>query len=227
MIKAPQGGGGNRVPQDNIAAGVYPARVVQVVDLGVQAQRPFQGQEKKPVNEIMLGYELVDTFLVDENGNELEDKPRWISETIPLHPLIADKAKSTKRYEALDPGKQFDGDFSQLVNIPCNVTVINNENQGKVYDNVAGVAAMRPRDAAKCPELKNPAKVFSLEAPDLQVFNSLPKWIQEKIQKNLNYQGSKLQILLGGKAPAPKKEEPEDYPVIGGLEDQGPEQKPW
>lgn len=224
MIKAPQGGGKNRVPQENIAAGVYPARVVQILDLGLQNQRPYQGQPKPPAQEIMLGYELVDTFLVDENGEELEDKPRWISETLPLHPLIADKAKSTARYKALDPNGELDGDFSKLINLPCNVTVVNNENGGKVYDNVAGIAAMRPRDAAKCPELKNPPKVFSLEEPDVAVFNSLPKWIQEKIQKNLNYQGSKLQKLLGGKN---EKAQPVGDEDANGGPAFDEEQKPW
>lgn len=208
MIKAPQGGGGKKyVAQPNIDPGVYPARIVQVIDMGLQPQRPFKGAEKKPAYEIGFTYELVDTFVVDEDGNEQEDKPRWISEVLPLHPLVADKAKSTQRYTALDPEGVLEGDFSKLADIPCNVTIVNNKSGDKVYDNIASIAAMRPRDAAKCPELVNPVKVFSLDDPDLEVFNKLPNWIQDKIKSNLNYKGSKLEKLLGGKPVA--KAEPE------------------
>lgn len=204
MIKAPQGGQQRKyVEQPNIAPGSYPGRIVQLIDLGLQPQRPYQGQDKKPAYELMFTYELVDTFVVDEQGKELENKPRWISETLPLHPLIADKAKSTQRYNTIDPNGEFGGDFSKLIDKPVSVLVVNNKSNGKVYDNVASIAAMRPRDAANCPELVNKPTIFSLEDPDIDVFNRLPKWIQDKIRGNLNFNGSKLQMLVGGNQPAP------------------------
>lgn len=206
-LKAPKGNSQeNRVEQPVIEADVYPARLVQIIDFGLQAQKPFQGQEKKPAVEIMLTYELVDCFMVDENGKELEDKPRWISETLPFYGLFADKAKSTQRYKAFDPDEQFDGDFSKCIGMACNVTLVNNKKGDKVYTNVANVAAMAARKAAQLPELKNDPKVFDLDDPDVEVFNKLPKWIQEKIQGNLNYKGSKLEALLGGKQPEKKEE---------------------
>lgn len=207
---AGKGAQSNRVEQPTIEPGVYPARLVQLIDLGVQAQRPYKGQDKPPVQEIMLTYELVDSFMVDEQGNEVEDKPRWVSETLPFYGLFADKAKSTQRYHAFDPKDVFDGDFSQAVGLPINVTLVNNISGEKVYTNVASVAAMRPRDANSCPELKNPTKVFNLDEPDMEVFNALPKWIQEKIQSNIGFQGSALEAAMKGKAPpkaAPKAKE--------------------
>lgn len=204
----------DRIEQPLIEPGVYPSRLVQIIDLGVQAQRPYKGQDKPPVQEIMLTYELVDCFMVDEKGNEVEDKPRWISETLPFYGLVADKAKSTQRYNAFDPKGAFDGDFAQAAGLPINTTLINNISGEKVYTNVANVAAMRPRDAAACPELKNPIKVFNLDEPDMEVFNVLPKWIQEKIQTNLNYKGSPLEAALKGKAPpAPKEDKPKPAPA--------------
>lgn len=206
--KLPQNGG-NRVAQPELEAGVYPARVVQIIDFGLQPQRPYKGQEKPPAYMISINYELVDVFMVDEDGNELEDKPRWISETMPIHSLSADKAKSTLRYKALDPEEVYEGDFSQLIDTPCNVTIVINKVGDKVYENVASVSSMRPRDAAKCPELQNPARFFDLDDPDLEVFNSFPQWIKEKITTNLEFKGSKLDALLGGK-PAAKEEEAEE-----------------
>lgn len=201
------GNGGNRVPQANIEPGTYPARLVQIIDLGLQAQRPYQGKDKPPAQEIMLTYELVDTFMLDEDGKELEDKPRWISETLPFYGLYADKAKSTQRYNALDPNGEYDGDFSKAIGQPVNVTIVNNAVGDKVYDNVATISTMRPRDADKCPELVNPSKLFDLDDPDMEVFNALPEWLRDKIKGNLNFQGSALQAKIGN-APAPAKDKP-------------------
>ena len=225
------GGGKDFVEQQPIEAGVYPARIVQVLDLGLQSQRPYQGKEKPPANEINITYELVDTFMVDKDGNELEDKPRWISEVLPLHNLIADKAKSTQRYKAADPDEVFGGDFSKLVGVPVNVSVVHNQVGDKLYVNVAGIAAMRPKDAAKCPDLVNPPKVFDLDEPDLEIFGSLPQWLQDKIKKNLKYAGSKLQAALDGKpaaqeqkVPAPGPEAPVEEDV---ADDENAEAFPW
>lgn len=200
--------GGNKqfAPQANIVAGNYPARLAQIIDMGLQAQKPYQGKDKAPVQEIMFTYELVDEFMKGEDGEDLVDKPRWISETMPFHGLYADKAKSTQRYNAFDPSGAFDGDISRAIGLPINVAVVNNVVGDKTYDNVGAVSTMRPRDAEKCPGLKNPSKVFDLDAPDMAVFNALPKWVQDKIKGNLNYNGSPLhRALETGAAPVAAK----------------------
>jgi hypothetical protein len=203
-------GGGDRVEQPNIEPGVYPARLVQVIDLGVQPQRPYKGADKPPAQEIMLTYELVDEFMKDKNGDDVEDKPRWVSENFVLHNLKADLAKSTKRYLAFDPTEEYDGDWAKCVGQPINVTIVQNKNGDKIYDNVANLSAMRPKDAANCPELVNPTKLFDLDDPDMEVFAALPKWIQDKLTSNLNYKGSVLEEKVA-KAPqeAPKEEKKE------------------
>lgn len=209
-------GGGKKVAQPNMEPGTYPVRLVQLIDYGLQPQRPYKGEEKAPAHEIGLTYEFVDCFLVDEEGNELEDKPRWVSEIIPLHNIKAEKAKSTQRIKAMDPDNAHDGDLTQMLGSPSNATITVNEKAGKTYTNIAGLSTMRARDAAKCPELKNPTKVFDLSAPDLEVFNSFPEWIREKIKGNLNYAGSKLEKLLGGEGadkPA-QREEKKDVPEV-------------
>lgn len=208
--KAGNGGNKNRVEQPKLEAGNYPGRLVQIIDLGLQPQRPYQGKDKPPMQEVMWTYELVDAFLVDENGKEREDKPRWVSETLPFHNLKADKAKSTQRINALDPEGKLEGDISQMLDTPVNVTIVINEKDGRTYENIGGTSPMRPRDAAKCPELKNPVKLFDSSEPDMEVFNSLPEWIQNKIKGNLNFKGSKLAILLGGKAEDKDKNDKAD-----------------
>lgn len=213
--KAPKGnGGGNRIEQEPMDAGTYPARLVQVIDLGVQPQRPYQGQEKPPKHMIMTTYEFLDEFIKDEDGNDVEDKPRWLSEDFPFNNLEQDKAKSTIRYYALDPECVHDGDWTALVETPCTVTVVQNkgkgQNAGKTYNNIASVAPMRSKDAAKAKPLVNPPKVFVLDEPDMEVFKSLPEYLQTKIKSNLNYQGSRLQKLIDGGSSDVSSEEEED-----------------
>lgn len=198
----PRGGGGNKQPLLDI--GTYPARVVRIIDLGLQNQRAFKGKEKPPAHEVNMTYELLDAFMVDEEGNEQEDKPRWVHETFPLHNLSADLAKSTKRYMALDPNMDFDGDFTKLIGVPCNVTIVHGQgkgqNAGKVYENIGSVTGMREKDAKRAPELVNEGFAFALDNPDLERFNSFPQWLQDKIKGNLEFGGSKLEALLAGKS---------------------------
>ena len=198
--------GGKRQREPGLEAGGYPARLVQIIDLGVQKQMPYKGKEKDPKPELYTTHELLDEFITDDDGNLLEDKPRWVSERFAMHSLDSDLAKSTKRYVALDPELKYGGDWAKLIGAPSIVTLV----QGKVKDEkdkfgnpyfpnyISLVNTMRAKDAQKAPELKNEPKVFDFDNPDLEVFNSLPNWLQETIKEALNYPGSKLEKALGG-----------------------------
>jgi hypothetical protein len=47
------------------------------------------------------------------------------------------------------------------------------------------------------PELVNEPRLFDIDDPDMEVFKLLPEWLRKKILSNLNYQGSKLQQIIG------------------------------
>lgn len=176
-----------------IDEGVYPGRLQGVVDLGIQAQE-FKGETKPPQNEIWTTYELSDEFMPDEDGNPNEEKPRWFSERLALYNLGSDLAKSTKRYYALDPKEEEEGDWTALIGLPVNVTIVK---KGE-YNNIGGTAAMRNKDAVKLPDLVNAPRVFSMDEPDLEVFLSLPPFVQDWIKEGLQYEGSKLHELVKG-----------------------------
>lgn len=215
--------GGNFKPADAMEAGNYPCRIVQVIDLGLQPQRAWQGEEKPPAHSLMVTYEFTDEFMRDEDGNDMLDKPRWLSEEFPLRSLDSELAKSTKRMKALDPKGDLEGDWAKLVGVPCMVTVTQSEgkgkNEGRTFNNIGGVSAMRSRDAERCEPLVNDPKILDLDEPDLTIFQSLPEWLQEKIKNNLEYKGSALERLLTG---APVKDEPakeEEPKHITGADD--------
>lgn len=210
-VKAPANTGNYQV----IEQGNYPARLVQVIDLGLQAQRPYQGQEKPPAHEVMLTYELVNEFAKDDEGNDMTDKPRWISETMPLRSLESDLATSTKRIKVFDPTLASGGDLVRLLSSPCMVAVVHKPHKtdkDKVYTNIGNVTP--PMKGFPMPELVNEPKAFDLTEPDLEIFGSLPDWLQGKIKENLEYNGSQLQVLLEGDKPAttaaPAQEPEED-----------------
>lgn len=189
--------------EPDVDAGTYPARFVQIIDFGVQPQRPFQGQEKPPTPEVLLTYELLDEFLHDEEGEEDTTRPRWYSETIAVHNLRADLAKSTKRYKVLDPDLKYGGDFEAVLGTPVMITLTHGKSKrddGTPYVNVGSITPMSPKQASKAPELVNKTKVFDLDNPNVEIFKGLPDWMQEKIQTNLHYTGSKLANLLGEKS---------------------------
>ena len=78
----------------------------------------------------------------------------------------------------------------------------------------------------RVPEPKNVPKFFDTTAPDVEIFSSLPQWIQDKIKSNLDYEGSELQAALEGKPKAEKKvvEKPVEPDVV---EQEDDEDEPW
>lgn len=192
---------GGRVQQPVLEAGVaHAARLVQVIDLGLQPQRPYKGNAKEPRHSLYVTYEFSHVFLVDEEGNENQELPRWISEEFGLFPMSSDRAVSTKRYLALDPKEVHKGDWAKLVGSGCSVLVVNNpdrEDKSRIYSNVGNVTPAPRMPGYVQPELVNDPVVFDLDNPDVEVFKALPQFLQDKIKGNLNYEGSKLQALLG------------------------------
>lgn len=192
-------GGGNYEAPPPLESGAYNSRTVQILNIGLQKQNPYKGEDKPPKYELYVTYELSDEFLEDEDGEPDLTKPRWVGERFTINSLESENAKSTKRYLALDPNNQFEGDWSQVLNTPCVVTLVQNKSKKKkdvIYNNVASVQPMRSKDAAKLPALVNEPKVFDFYEPDVKVFLSLPGFLQKIIKESLDFSGSKLENLL-------------------------------
>lgn len=199
-----------------LEVGNYPARLVQVIGFGLQPQKNMMtGEAKEPRHVLYTTYELLDEFLQDADGNELTDKPRWVSEEFPLHHLDVDKATSTKRYLALDPNQDHQGDWAALIDTPCNISIVQNEgkgkNAGKIYNNISAVSAMREKDAKKADPLVNKPVIFDPSDPDMEVFNTLPEWMQDKIKSALDFKGSALDVAINGDKPVLEDDDEEDW----------------
>jgi hypothetical protein len=220
----------NYVQRETLEAGTYPARLVQVIDLGLQPQS-YLGEQKEPAPMIALTYELLDEYLKDEDGQDDLTKPRWITERFPLSNLRSQRAKSTARYNTLDPSGKANGDFSQLLGTPVNITIVLNPSKKdptRVYENIGAVTTMRLRDAEKARVLVNPAVAFDTDDPDMEVWNNLPDWIKEIVKSNLRFQGSllqkRIQEMEGDNKPVKQKDKMQQYKDAQTSDD---EEAPW
>jgi len=229
----PNGGGKRLTPA--LEPGAYGGRVVSLVLMGMQTERPFKGETKPPRLRIRITYELGDEFLKDEDGNDMLDKPRWITQEIPFLSLKQERATSTKVYYALDPEEKEGGDFSKLLETPCIITIGNEKDSrpgvDRIYEKVLGISSMRAKDSLKAPKLVNPSYLFDFYAPDLTVWEKLPEWLQDRIKSAVDFEGGALQKALskaGKNADAPVKadkvEEEESEDVV--VEDED-DDKEW
>ena len=186
--------GGTRDPLD---PGAYPAKVVSIVDLGMHVQE-YQGEKKDPRNEVAITYEFLDEFMKDADGNDIEDKPRWLTEQMSMFGLEADKAKSTARYKALDPTGQHGGDLIKCLGAACMVTVVHSPKKdgNGVWENISGISPMRSKDPLQQKAMVHEPYFFVLDDPDIAVFLKLPEFLKKKIVSNLEFKGSELEKLL-------------------------------
>lgn len=192
--------------QEPVAVGTYPARLVSIVDLGVQKRRPWKGEAKDPIAMIRCTYELATEFMKNEDGVDDWTKPRWISEDFPFYSLSADRAKSTQRYLALDPAQSFGGDWTQLLGEPVALTIVHNPNKDDptiVYDNIGATSPIMKGMVVA--ELVNDSTCFDMDEPDMAVFDAMPDFIKDRIKGAENFQGSTLALRLGGAAPTPSE----------------------
>lgn len=206
-----------------LPAATYPAYLVQVIDLGLHAN-VYKGETKEPARKIRLSYELADEYLNDEDGQPMLDKPRFISEEMNLFSLKSERAISTARYKTLDPDTKFGGDFVACLGTPVLVSIGHRKGTGKwadrIFNDVLGISGVRPKDAAKMEGPVNKPIFFDLDEPNLEVFNTLPSFVQQTIRSNLEFAGSALEKLLGSNTTSPAKQEAK--PLSEELDDESP-----
>lgn len=166
--------------------GVYAARLVQLIDMGVQPQTDYQtGEYKGDKPEVMFTFELpTETITIKD-----EERPRWVGKSIPLS--WNEKSNFVKYILAVGFKEGKTQHLRELLGNPCMV------NMGRTSgdkEKIVGVTV--PMKGFPIPPLANESKLFDFDDPDVEVFLSFPEWIQEKIKSAVNFPGSKLSNLL-------------------------------
>ena len=159
-----------------VGEGSYPARVVQIVDLGMQQQTDWQTGEDKTWDsgdlmvkpEVYIAFELP-TETIEVNG---EEKPRWLSKTY----ILSNHEKASLTGVMAAAGVK-STNVAELLDKPVGITV-GTTSGGK--DKVTAVApVMKGMEVAA---LANPSVVFDLDSPDMTIFDKLPNFIKEKLE---------------------------------------------
>jgi hypothetical protein len=163
-LMATDNGGGNF---EKAPVGNHMARCFMVADLGLQ--ETTYGPKRK----VHLSWELSGELM--EDGNPYVIGQRYTLSLNEKANLRRDLESWRSRPFTDDELKGFD--LFSVVGIPCMLSVVHNENNGKVYANVASVASM-PK-GMECPPQVNSSVSFSTDDFNQAEFDKLPEFLQK------------------------------------------------
>jgi len=172
---------GNKFPPT--AQGTHVAILTTVVDVGLQESR----YGSQPKREIYLAFEVTDEFneWTDKNGPRRE--PKRVSTTVTAS--LSPKAKLREYVEGILGSRLSEAEVREfdIVNLvlgkPCLLAVVHNESNGNTYANIASIAPLPKTMSA--PVAQGDLVAYSPEAHDGAVWETLPKFLQEKIAKRV------------------------------------------
>ena len=163
----------------NLEDGVYTAVSSMIIDLGVQRNERFDKDQRK----FMLIWNIVGET-VDINGEIL---PRTISKEYTFS--LNEKSNLRKDLEAWR-GQAFTEEelqgfvLTNILNKGCQLQIINKENNGKTFNNIAGIMALAKGMTV---EPLEKVTVFDIEEESTwNAYDIVPQWIKEKIKKAVN-----------------------------------------
>ena len=157
------GGNSQKMEAPLLTAGGYPARLREIVDLGLQ---PGSRDYPEPQLKMSLVFECLDEFMRDEEGKELLNEPRVFDYEISYNSdgYMSERSNIFKVMQALGG---FAKPLQDLVGTPCTISLIQKSTKAdasKKYNKVTGVTAMREKDAEKAEPLKGETFFFSLDS---------------------------------------------------------------
>lgn len=182
--------------------GARPARLMSIVDLGIQHQDPYQGKTKKPCQQIILGFDLVDDK--DDDGNSIrittghwpwnvtvDYKTKTLHEKSKLYPVV----------KSLDPsGNKFNDNFENLINEPCIINVkfntrVGNDGKEKTYANYDGCGPVPDIEGFTINESTNEPYIFDMDNPNIEVWTALVDRLKVKVRESVNYPQSAIRTV--------------------------------
>lgn len=156
-----------------------------LIDLGIQ---PGSGQYPAPKHQVYIRFELpTERVKYTKDGKEIEG-PMSIGRAFTAS--MSEKANLRKFLESWF-GKKFpndeaaaDFDVQQILGRKCLLNVTHTEKGGKTYANIANATPI-PKGMSADYKQHNQSLYFSLNTPDQVVYQSLPQWIQKKIDSRI------------------------------------------
>lgn len=185
-IKIQDNGGKNNIPRMEV--GVYMARVVRLVDLGVQ-RREYKGEVKLPQQKLQFTFEFP-TELIKVGD---EEKPRWMSKAYGVS--FTELSSLTPLLKALKvTEEEFKANPECVLNRPCQLTVDGYKDKNG-DDKVAIGQATQVMKGMEVAPLFNDTSSFSIDDPDMEMWDTFPNWMKDIIRSAENFVDSPLREL--------------------------------
>ena len=181
MATKPLSGGISFPKRDPIPSGLHVARCVALYELGT-IEESWQGQTKSQF-KISVGFELPNQLMdFTDDKNVVTRKPAMISQTFTLS--AHEKSTLRKFMESWRGGTYKEGEFekvdlSRMLGVGCMLNIIHNVKGEDTYANINQV--MPVMAGIQVPPQFNPSKYLSYDSWNQQLFDSLPKFLKDKI----------------------------------------------
>lgn len=213
-----KGGGDFQAP----AEGKTTMRLLEYIEMGVQAGGMYKGKPKKPTAKVQVAFELLGKKHLREIENEKTKKTEVRGTYFRIFPNLAlslhEKAAFKKLYNLLRNSYSNPDEIthmSQLLGEAFAGKIRNNVSGDKTYSNLTdeqqnfsiGAPVKEEVDddgevisvkKLSVPELTMTPKLFLFDAPTKEDWESLDEKTQERIKKAENYKGSAVELLVEG-----------------------------
>jgi hypothetical protein len=175
--------GGNYPERKPIEAGAYAAVCDMIVDLGVQ---PSPGGQYAPKRTVLLRFQIPEVRVEFTKDGETRSLPAVISRTVGLSlneksTLYGLLTSWRGRAFTQDELKKFD--LGKVAGKPAFINVTHSVKGDRTYANLTSIMPLPKSMTA--PALEGEALVFSTDAPNPDVFDKLPAWVQDKIANRI------------------------------------------
>lgn len=175
---------GNSEEFEQIPAGVYLARCYKMIDIGTQTTHSAKFGDKE-VHQVIISWEL----LQDDDGKPvfMEDGKRIFSVSKKYTLSMNKKANMRKDLDSwrgipFTEAEAAEFDITKLLGKFCKLQVVHNQTGDKTYSNVATLMNTK-KEAPGVNDIVG----FSIDEPDMAVFNELPQWLQDKIRESAEW----------------------------------------
>ena len=190
-----------------VPTGMHLARCYRIIDLGTQ-ESTYMGSVKN-LHKVMIQFEV--------HGEDAQGNPTLTSKGDPMTVsknftvTLADKSTLRKDLQTWR-GKDFTADelrgfeLKNVLGHWAMISVVETENNGQTYTNIANINPV-PATIKKSglPEGHNELKIFDINDPDMELFETFSENLQAKIKKSPEWE------RLHGAAPASQSTSGADF----------------
>jgi len=195
-----------------VSPGCHFAICNMVVDLGIQ-ESTFKG-ESRSQHKIYIRWEVPDERVTYEKDNQTVEGPCSIGAMYTLS--LSEKANLRKvlenwRGKPFTPQELRGFDVTTIAGKCCQIMVQHSQGGDKTYANVTGVMGLSKEQQPRARQAKSEVGVlvYSLDDPDSEVYDRLPKWIREKLENRI---AAPSAHTASAAAPAGEPEFDDDIP---------------